>query len=102
MIADTMSHPQPPATPLNVDTTVVGLANDTLRIKCSKCIDMWFQWLRNCAHPREIRVIHIPCTMQLAIYLATLYLHIIIGYIGPNNPDNCILYTCIHYQENHT
>ena len=64
------------ATPLYVDnTTAVGLANDNLKIKCFKSIDMRFHWLRDRAQEGQIRVIHITCTKLLADFF-TKALHI--------------------------
>jgi len=42
-----LGHPQPP-TPIRTDnSTAVGLANDTVKQKCSKAIDMQFYWVRD-------------------------------------------------------
>jgi hypothetical protein len=42
-----LGHPQPP-TPLKTDnTTAEGLANDKVKQKCSKAIDMRFYWIRS-------------------------------------------------------
>ena len=41
-----LGHPQPP-TPMQVDNnTPVGFANDTIKQKRSKAIDMRFYWMR--------------------------------------------------------
>jgi len=43
-----LGHPQPP-TPIQTDnSTAAGIANDTIKQKCSKAIDMHFYWIRDC------------------------------------------------------
>ena len=42
-----LGHPQPP-TPIQSDnSTATGIANDTVKQKCSKAIDMRFYWIRD-------------------------------------------------------
>jgi hypothetical protein len=44
---DELGHPQPP-TPMQTDnTTAIGIANDTVKQRRSKAIDMRFYWIRN-------------------------------------------------------
>jgi hypothetical protein len=42
-----LGHPQPATTIISDNKCAVGLANDTLKIKRSKSIDMRFHWLRD-------------------------------------------------------
>jgi hypothetical protein len=41
-----MGHLQP-ATPIQVNSTATGFANDTIKQKCSKAIDVRFYWLQD-------------------------------------------------------
>ena len=42
-----MGYPQPPTTILCDNTSAIGLANDTIKQKRSKAIDMRFHWIRD-------------------------------------------------------
>ena len=49
-------HPQP-TTPMQVDnTTLVGFANNTIKQKRSKAIDMRFYWIRDCTHQGQFNI----------------------------------------------
>ena len=51
-----LGHPQPP-TPMKTDnTTAEGLANDTVKQKRSKDIDMRFYWIRDCVRQGQYHV----------------------------------------------
>jgi hypothetical protein len=47
ILAD-LGYPQPPTTILCDNTTAIGLANDNIKMKRSKAIDMRFHWIRDC------------------------------------------------------
>ena len=43
-----MGHPQPGPTPIQTDnTTAAGIANDTVKAKRSKAMDMRFYWIQD-------------------------------------------------------
>jgi hypothetical protein len=51
-----LGHPQLP-TPLKTDnTTADGIANDTVKQKCSKAIDMRFYWISDCIRQGQFHV----------------------------------------------
>jgi hypothetical protein len=53
---DELGHPQPP-TPLSTDnTTAMGIANDTVKQKRSKAIDMRFYWIRDRVRQKQFHV----------------------------------------------
>ena len=52
-----MGHPQPDATPITTDnSTADGIANDTVKIKRSKAMDMRFYWIRDRVRQGQFRV----------------------------------------------
>jgi hypothetical protein len=51
-----LGHPQPP-TPIQTDnSTAAGIANDTVKQKRSKAIDMRFYWIRDRVHQGHFHV----------------------------------------------
>ena len=67
VIAAALGFKQDGPTIIYVDnTTAVGLANDTLKIARTKAIDMRFHWLRDRVRQGQLKVVHIPGTLQLA------------------------------------
>jgi hypothetical protein len=61
-----LGHPRPP-TPLLCDNEfAIGLANDTIKIKKSKSIDLRFHWLRDCIRQGQFSMLHIPGDQILA------------------------------------
>ena len=60
-----LGHPQP-STPMQVDnTTAVGFANDTIKQKRSKAIDMQFYWIRDRAAQGQFTIYWRPGTHNL-------------------------------------
>lgn len=52
-----MGHPQPSPTPIMTDnSTADGIANDTVKIKRSKAMDMRFYWIRDRVRQGQFRV----------------------------------------------
>ena len=52
-----LGHPQP-ATPIVTDnSTAVGIANDTIKQKRSKAIDMRFYWVRDRVHQKQFTIL---------------------------------------------
>ena len=52
-----MGHPQPGPTPIQTDNTVAnGIANDTVKIKRTKAMDMRFYWIRDRTRQGQFRV----------------------------------------------
>jgi hypothetical protein len=50
-----LGHLQPP-TPLKTDNTTDGIANDTVKQKCSKAMDMQFYWIHDHVHQGQFHV----------------------------------------------
>ena len=51
-----LGHPQPPKPVLVDNSTVVGLANDTVTQRQSHAIDMHFYWVRDCINQQQYHV----------------------------------------------
>ena len=52
-----MGHPQPGPTPIQTDnTTAAGIANDTVKAKRSKAMDMRFYWIQDRVKQGQFRV----------------------------------------------
>lgn len=63
-----MHHPQPP-TPMQVDnTTAVGFANDTIKQKRSKAIDMRFYWIQDRTKQGQFIIYWRPGAQNLGDY----------------------------------
>jgi hypothetical protein len=61
-----LNHPQPP-TPMQVDnTTAEGFANDTIKQKRSKAMDMRFHWIRDRVRQKQFLVYYRPGSTNLA------------------------------------
>ena len=63
-----MGHPQP-ATPIQLDnTTAVGFANQQIKQRKSKAIDMRFYWLQDRVNQKQFHVYWAPGSKNLADY----------------------------------
>jgi hypothetical protein len=63
-----LGHPQP-ATPIVTDnSTATGIANDTIKQKRSKAIDMRFYWIRDRVHQGQFHIYWKPGTLNKANY----------------------------------
>ena len=63
-----MGHPQP-ATPIQTDnSTAVGIANDTVKMKHSKAIDMRFYWIKDRIRQRHFHIFWKPAATNKADY----------------------------------
>jgi hypothetical protein len=63
-----MGHAQP-ATPIVTDnSTAVGIANDTVKQKRSKAIDMRFYWIRNCVRKNQFQIRWVKRALNKADY----------------------------------
>ena len=63
-----IEHPQPP-TPMQVDnTTTVGFADDTIKHKRSKIIDLHFYWIRDCTRQGHFNIYWVPVITSLGNY----------------------------------
>jgi hypothetical protein len=61
-----LSHPQPP-TPMQVDnTTAAGFANQTMKQKRSKAMDMRFHWIKDRVRQQQFLVYYRPGVSNLA------------------------------------
>ena len=64
-----MGHPQPP-TPIQVDnSTACGIANDTIKQRRSKAIDMRFYWVQDRVNQKQFNVYWKPGQQNLADYV---------------------------------
>ena len=64
-----MGHPQPGPTPIQCDNTVAtGLANDTVKAKRTKAMDMRFYWVRDRVRQGQFRIHWKPGASNLADY----------------------------------
>ena len=52
-----MGHPQPPTPIVTDNSTAVGIANDTIKQKRSKAIDMRFYWLRDRVKQKQFSIL---------------------------------------------
>jgi hypothetical protein len=65
-----MGYPQPPTTILCDNTTVIGIANDTIKQKHSKAIDnMRFHWIRDRIRQNQFSIVYIPTIENIADYM---------------------------------
>jgi len=65
-----MGHPQPP-TPIQTDNdTATGLANETIKQKHSKTIDMRFHWIRDRIQQKQFHVFWKPGHTNMADYFS--------------------------------
>jgi hypothetical protein len=64
-----MGYPQPPTTILCDNTSAIGLANDTIKQKRSKAIDMRFHWIRDRIRQNQFGIIYIPTKENIADYM---------------------------------
>jgi hypothetical protein len=63
-----MGHPQPP-TPVNIDnSTTVGFANQTMKQRKSKSMDMRFYWIQDRVKQKQFDIHWRPGTTNLADY----------------------------------
>jgi len=52
-----MGHPQPGPTPIQCDNTVAtGIANDTVKAKRTKAMDMRFYWIKDRVRQGQFRI----------------------------------------------
>ena len=65
-IVKNLGHPQPPTTIYCDNEVAVGLANDTVKAKMSKSLDMRFHWLRDRVRQGQFRVVHVPGIYNIA------------------------------------
>jgi hypothetical protein len=56
VVLNALGHPQPPTVILCDNRCAVGLANDTVKVKRSKAIDMRYHWLRDRIRSGVLRV----------------------------------------------
>ena len=64
-----MGYPQLPTTILCDNTTAIGLANDSIKQKRSKAIDMRFHWIRDRIRQNQFCIAYIPTAENLADYM---------------------------------
>jgi hypothetical protein len=68
ILAD-MGYPQPPTTILSDNTSAIGLANDTIKQKRSKAIDIRFHWIRDRIRQNQFGIVYIPTKENIADYM---------------------------------
>ncbi len=64
-----LGYPQPPTTILCDSTTTIGLANDNIKMKRSKAIDMRFHWIRDRVRQNHFYLVYIPTKENIADYM---------------------------------
>ena len=64
-----LGYPQPPTTILCDNTTAIGLANDNIKMKRSKAIDMRFHWIRDRVRQNQFYLVYIPTKENIADYM---------------------------------
>ncbi len=65
-------HPSrygPPTTIVCDNTSAIGLANDTIKQKRSKAIDMRFHWIRDRIRQNQFGIVYIPTKENIADYM---------------------------------
>ena len=65
-----MGHPQPPTVIITDNSTAVGLANDTIKQRRSKAIDMRFYWIRDREQQDQFRIHWKPGSENRADYFS--------------------------------
>ncbi len=65
-ILDVLGHAQPPTVVTSDNKCAVGLANDTLKVRRSKTIDMRFHWTRDRIRQQQFQVVWAPGKVNLA------------------------------------
>ncbi len=68
ILAD-LGYPQPPTTILCDNTTAIGLANDNIKMKRSKAMDMRFHWIRDRVRRNQFYLVYIPTKENIADYM---------------------------------
>ncbi len=68
ILAD-LGYPQPATTILCDDTTAIGLANDNIKMKRSKAIDMRFHWIRDRVRQNQFYLVYIHTKENIADYM---------------------------------
>ena len=70
MVLNELGHPQP-ATPIQVDnTTAVGFANNRIKQKATKALDMRFHWIRDRVKQNQFVIYWAPGTGNYADYVS--------------------------------
>jgi hypothetical protein len=64
-----LGYPQPPTTILFDNTTAIGLANDNIKMKRSKAIDMRFHWIRDRVRQNQFYLVYIPTKEKITDYM---------------------------------
>ena len=64
-----LGHPQPPTPIITDNTTAAGIANDTVKQKRSKAIDMRFYWIRDRIRQKQFTVFWRKGTLNRADYM---------------------------------
>ena len=72
-----LGYPQPPTVVFCDNECAVGLANETVRAKKSKSIDMRFDWIRDRVKQLQLIVDFIPGALNLADFFQNLSLYIV-------------------------
>jgi hypothetical protein len=67
-IATALGHIQPPTPILCDNEFAIGLANDTIKQKKSKIIDMRFHWLRDRIRQGQFTITHLGGKLNLAVF----------------------------------
>jgi hypothetical protein len=68
VINERMGYPQPPTVLYGDNTTAVGIATDSIKVKRSKAMDNRLHWIRDRTRLGEFVPLHIPTNLNSADY----------------------------------
>jgi hypothetical protein len=64
-----LNHPQPPM-PIQTDiSTATGIVHKTVKLKCSKAMDMRFYWVQDHIDQQQLKVYWAPGSLNLGDYV---------------------------------
>lgn len=69
LVLEAMNYPQPPTQFYGDNTTAVGMANDSVKIKRAKAVEKAFHWFRDKIRLGEFTSSHIPSNLNVADYM---------------------------------
>lgn len=73
LILDDLGYPQPATIIISDNTTAIGVANRTTKIKKSKAMDMRYHWIRDRVQQGQFKVIWQPGGTNLADYFTKIH-----------------------------
>jgi hypothetical protein len=73
LILDDLGYPQPPTIMISDNTTAIGVANRTTKVKKSKAMDMRYHWIRDRVQQGQFKIIWQPGGTNLADYFTKIH-----------------------------